>query len=289
VIGAGPGGMEYARVAASRGHEVTIWEQTDQPGGQLFLAAAPPGRKDFLNLATYLANACKELGVDIQYGIKATSGNILSAVQDGKFNKVVIATGARPIMPPIPIEEGVKVVQAWDVLAGSSKTGKNVIIVGGGAVGVETALLLAESGTLDNETLRFLILQQAETANEIYRLLTQGNKQVTVLEMDKGIGRDIGRSTRWSMLADLKRHRVNCLDETKVLEVRRDGVLVESSGTQQVLPADTVILAVGSRPQNELYQALQGKVEDLSIIGDAAKPRKALAAIHDAYNLAKEL
>jgi len=289
VIGAGPGGMEYARVAASRGHKVTIWEETDQSGGQLSLAAAPPGRKDFLHIATYLANACKELGVEIQYDVKATSDNILSDVQAGKFNKVVIATGARPISPPMPIEEGVKVVQAWDVLAGRAKTGKNVIIVGGGAVGVETALLLAECGTLDNETLRFLILQQAETPNEIYRLLTQGNKQITVLEMAKGIGRDIGRSTRWSMMADLKRHWVNCLDETKVLEVRRDGVLVDRAGTQQVLPADTVILAVGSRPQNELYQTLLGKVEDLSIIGDAAKPRKALDAIHDAYNAAKEL
>lgn len=286
VIGAGPAGMEYARAAASRGHKVTIWEETDQPGGQLALAAAPPGRKDFLYLATYLANACKELGVVIQYGVKATSENVLSAVREGNFSRVVIATGARPITPPIPIEEGVEVVQAWDVLAGRCKTGKNVIIVGGGAVGVETALLLAQSGTLDNETLRFLMLQQAETEHEIYRLLTQGSKKITVLEMVKGIGRDIGRSTRWSMLADLKRHRVNCLDETKVLEVRRDGVLVEYIGTKQVLPADTVILAVGSHSQNELYQALQGKVEDLIIIGDAAKPRKALDAIHDAYNLA---
>lgn len=107
--------------------------------------------------------------------------------------------------------------------------------------------------------------------------------------MAKGIGRDIGRSTRWSMMADLKRYRVNCMDETKVLEIQRDGVLAEFNGTKQVLPADTVILAVGSRPQNELYQALQGKIEDLTIIGDAAKPRKALDAIHDAYNLAREL
>jgi len=166
VIGAGPAGLEYARVVASRGHKVTIWEETDQPGGQLFLAAAPPVRKDFLHLATYLANACKNLEVEIQYSVKATSENILVAVKAEKFNKVVIATGACPISPNIPIEEGVKVVQAWDVLAGRSETGKNVIIVGGGSVGVETALLLAECGTLDNETLRFLILQQAETPSD---------------------------------------------------------------------------------------------------------------------------
>ena len=283
VIGAGAAGMELARVATLRGHKVTIWEESDKTGGQLALAAAPPGRKDFLNLGTYLANACLELGVSIQYNVKATPENILAAVQRGEFNRVVIATGARPITPPIKIEEGTEVLQAWDVLLGRKKTGQNVVIVGGGAVGVDTALLLAESGTIDNETLRFLMVQHAETDKELYRLATQGSKRITVLEMAKGIGRDIGPSTRWSMLADLKRYKVNCLDENKVLEIRSEGVLVEKAGEQQVLPADTVILAVGSCSQNELYAALQGKIELLSIIGDAAKPRKVLDAIHEAY------
>lgn len=284
VIGAGSAGMEFARVATVRGHKVTIWEESEQSGGQLNLAAIPPGRQDFLNLGTYLANACLELGVTIEYNLKATPENVLSAVQEGKFTRVVIATGARPISPPIPIEAGVEVLQAWDVLTGRSKTGENVIIVGGGAVGVDTALLLAECGTLDNDTLRFLMLQHAETEKELYRLLTQGSKKITVLEMVKGIGRDIGPSTRWSMMADLKRYKVNCIDETKVLEVRSDGVLVENGGSQKVIPADTVILAVGSRSNNELYLALQGNMEYLSIIGDAAHPRKALDAIHEAYS-----
>ena len=285
VIGAGSAGMEFARVASLRGHKVTIWEEAGQPGGQLALAAAPPGRKDFLYFRNYLANVCKALGVVIQYNVKATSEKILSAVQNGEFNRVVIATGARPITPSIKIEEGVEVLQAWDVLLGRKRTGQNVIIVGGGAVGVDTALLLAESGTIDNDTLRFLIVQQAETDQELHRLLTQGNKKITVLEMAKGIGRDIGPSTRWSMLADLQRYKVNCLDKHTVLEIRSDGVLVESASdnTQKVIPADTVVLAIGSRSQNELYNALQDKIENLSVIGDAAKPRKVLDAVHEAY------
>ncbi|KJR45992.1 2,4-dienoyl-CoA reductase [NADPH] [Desulfosporosinus sp. I2] len=283
VIGAGSAGLEFSRIATLRGHKVTIWEASDKTGGQLALAGAPPGRRDFLYFGTYLANICLELGVTIDYNIMATPEKVLSAVQNGEFDRVVIATGARPITPPIKIEAGTEVLQAWDVLLGHKKTGKNVIIVGGGAVGVDTALLLAESGTLDNESLRFLLVQQAETDKELYRLATQGTKRITVLEMAKGIGRDIGPSTRWSMLADLKRYRVNCLEENKVLEIRSDGVLVESDGVQKVLPADTVILAVGSSSQNELYSALQGKLESLSIIGDAVKPRKVLDAIHEAY------
>ncbi|HBW36807.1 FAD-dependent oxidoreductase [Desulfosporosinus sp. BICA1-9] len=283
VIGAGAAGLEFARVATLKGHKVTIWEESDKTGGQLALAAAPPGRQDFLYFGTYLANICQDLGVIIQYNVKATPEKILSAVQNGEFTRVVIATGARPITPLIKIEPGTQVLQAWDVLLGRQITGQNVIIVGGGAVGVDTALLLAESGTIDNQTLRFLLLQQAETDQEIYRLATQGSKKITVLEMGKGIGRDIGPSTRWSMLADLKRYRVNCLEDNKVLEIRADGVLVENAGEQRVIPADTVILAVGSCSQNELYTALQGKIESLSIIGDAAKPRKVLDAIHEAY------
>ncbi|HBP65133.1 MAG TPA: NADH:flavin oxidoreductase [Desulfosporosinus sp.] len=284
VIGAGAAGMEFARVSTVRGHTVTIWEESERSGGQLNLAAAPPGRKDFLRLGTYLANACQQLGVTIQYNVKATPENILSAVEEGKFDRVVIATGARPITPSIPLEEGVEVLQAWDVLAGSRKTGQNIVIVGGGAVGVETALLLAEAGTLDNGTLRFLMLQHAETGKELFQLITQGSKKITVLEMVKGIGRDIGPSTRWSMLADLKRHNIDCLDETTVLEVRSDGVLVRSAGSQIIVPADTVIFAVGSYSRNDLYLALQGKVEYLSSIGDAVRPRKALDAIHEAYS-----
>src|SRR5680860_1330204 len=289
VIGAGSAGMEFARVTTARGHKVTIWEERDQSGGQLNLAAIPPGRQDFLNFQTYLVNACLEQGVTIEYKVKATQENVLTAVQVGKFTRVVIATGARPISPPIPIEAGVEVLQAWDVLTGRSKTRENVIIVGGGAVGVDTALFLAECGTINNDTLRFLMLQHAETEKELYRLLTQGSKNITVLEMVKGIGRDIGPSTRWSMLADLKRYKVNCLDETKVLEVRSDGVLVENAGSQKVIPADTVILAVGSRSNNELYLTLQGKLESIGIIGDAAKPRKVLDAIHEAYSEAVKI
>ncbi|WP_407309209.1 FAD-dependent oxidoreductase [Desulfosporosinus sp. SB140] len=283
VIGAGVSGLEYARVAALRGHMVTIWEEQQEPGGQLTLAAAPPGRKDFLYLGKYLEKACLQLGVTIHYGITATPESIITAVEEGVFDKVVVATGSYPIIPSIPNQGTIKILQAWNVLKGHEKTGSNILIVGGGAVGVETALYLAEASTLDNETLRFLMLEHAESEKELYRLLTQGNKKITILEMAKGIGRDIGPSTRWSMLADLKRYGVKCLDETKVAEVSSDGVLVEGAGGQNLLPADTVIFAIGSRSRNELYLALEGRVKELIIIGDAVNPRKALDAIHNAY------
>ncbi|AFM41307.1 NADH:flavin oxidoreductase [Desulfosporosinus acidiphilus SJ4] len=287
VIGAGAAGLEYARVSSLRGHHVTVWEETREPGGQLSLAAAPPGRKDFLYLGKYLETVCLQQGVRITYDVKATPEKIMEEINKGTFDKVIIATGSCPISPSIPNRGNMKILQAWDVLAGVETSGQNIIIVGGGAVGVETALYLAEARTLDSETLRFLMLQHAESDKELYHLLTQSNRKITILEMAKGIGRDIGPSTRWSMLADLKRYGVKALDQTKVLEITADGVIAESAGIQNLIPADTVIFAVGSRSQNELYLALKGKIENLKLIGDAVNPRKALDAIHNAYEEAR--
>ncbi|MBF7084314.1 FAD-dependent oxidoreductase [Desulfallas sp. Bu1-1] len=284
VIGAGVAGLEYARVAATRGHQVTIWEENTQPGGQVLVASAPPGRQDFLRLKDYLVNACRSLNIEICFGKKATADNVLAEVKAGVFDRVVVATGAKPIAPPIPVEEGVLVVQAWDVLKNQAKTGSNVVIVGGGAVGVETALYLAEIGTIDASTLRHLMIYQAEKPEELYRLLTQGIKHITVVEMVKGIGKDIGPSSRWSMLALLRKFNVKTMDQTKVVAIKQDGVLVETAQGQELIPADTVVLAVGSRSDNKLYEELKGQIDKLVLIGDARKPRKMLDAIREAYD-----
>ncbi|MCL6477564.1 MAG: FAD-dependent oxidoreductase [Peptococcaceae bacterium] len=284
VVGAGVSGMEYARVAAMRGHRVTIWEESMEPGGQVLLAAAPPGRRDFLRLRDYLVHACRDLKVELIYGKKATADNVPAAVSADAFDRVVIATGARPVAVPVPVEDGAFVVQAWDVLRNRVKTGSRVVIVGGGAVGVETALLLAGAGTIDAETLRFLMLHQAEKPEELYRLLTQGSKEITVLEMAKGIGKDIGPSTRWSMMAKLRQFNVKTMDQARVVAIKRDGVMVEKPEGQELIPADTVVLAVGSRSNNELYTELEDKIEKISLIGDAFKPRKMQDAVREAYD-----
>lgn len=282
VVGAGPAGMEFARLAARRGHRVTIWEKKGYSGGQLNLAAIPPGRADFFNLDTYLLNSCMDLGVKFEYNVKATEERILAAVQDGRFSRVVIAAGAHPQEVDFPLDSNAEVVQAWDVLAGRVTVGENVVVIGGGAVGVGTALLLAQYGTLDYEIMHFLYLQKAEPEEELHRLVTNGSKKITLVDMER-IGRDIGVTTRSPMLADLKRFKVKSMPKTTVLEVTKEGVVVEKDGEKSVLPADTVVLAVGSASNNELYLALENKVKKLNVIGDAAKPGKAMNAIHLAY------
>lgn len=291
VVGSGPAGLEFARVASLHGHAVTVWEKSTQLGGQLNLAAAPPDRQDFNRFTNYLVQACEAQGVKIYTSQEATAENLLESLAKEGFTDLVLATGAKPMNPPFPVEEGAFLLQAWDVLSGK-ETGNQVVIIGGGSVGVETALYLASQGTLDAETLRFLMVNQAESTETLAKLLFQGRKQVTLVEMAKGVGRDLGSSTRWAMLADLKRHGVKVLTNTMVKAVRAEGVLVQGPEGEHLISGDTVVSAIGSVTNQELLKALQDKLPDqvtLHQIGDAVKPAKVLDAVHAAYKAATQL
>lgn len=291
VVGAGVAGLEFARVASKAGHEVTVWEKSSELGGQLNLAATPPGRQDFHRFTEYLAQACEKQGVNILTGQEANLENVQDAVSKEGYTQVVIATGAVPMCPPFPLEDGASLVQAWDVLTGL-ETGKNVVVVGGGSVGVETAIHLASQGTIDAETLKFLIVNQAENQEMLAKLLFRGRKQVSIVEMDKGVGRDMGPSTRWSMIADLKRHGIKVHTHTKVKEVRKDGVLAEGSEGEVLISGDTVVCAIGSQANQELYLTLKDKLPpqvNIQMIGDATKPAKVLDAVKAAYDAAHKI
>lgn len=291
VVGAGPAGLEFARVASLHGHEVTVWEKSDRLGGQLNLAAAPTDRQDFNRFTKYLVNVCEAQGVMIYTNQEATTEKVLEGIEKEGFTDIVMATGALPMKPPFPVEEGTSITQAWDVLAGK-KTGNNVVIIGGGSVGVETALYLAGQGTLDAETLRFLIVNQAESPETLAKLLFQGRNRITLIEMAKHVGKDLGSSTRWSMLADLKRHKVKVLTNTVVKEVRADGVLVEGPEGESLVPGDTIIAAIGSVSNQALAKELKDKLPQnvtLHQIGDINKPAKVMDAVQAAYNAALKL
>ncbi|MFY9114673.1 MAG: FAD-dependent oxidoreductase, partial [Dethiobacteria bacterium] len=221
VVGGGIAGMEAARVSAMRGHKVTIWEKSSRLGGQIHLAAAPPGRDGFLDLITYLINEIKELGVKIVLHREADADSIIKEHAD----VVILATGAEAIKPDIPGINQNHVIMAADVLMGNINTGKKVVVVGGGAVGVETALYLSQKGALSAESLKFLLLTHAEKPEDLYNMAVKGHKDVTVMEMGEGIGRDIGISTRWTLLDDLKRSEVKIMETTLVNEITAKGVI----------------------------------------------------------------
>ncbi len=285
VVGGGPAGMETAYRAASRGHQVTLWEKGESLGGNLRYAAMPPGKDDFISLLHFYENQLPRNGVRVLLNREASAEEIIAEDAD----VVILATGARGAQPPFPVKEGSAVVSALAVLDGTVIPGKRVVVIGGGSVGCETAVTVAKMGTISAETVKFLLENDAETPDKIKELLNRGTREVTLVELEKGIGRDIGISTRWIVLKCIKRLGIRVLDQFAVKEVNREGVLVEKTGEEILLPADTVVLAVGAVANNELAGQLEGKVKALHVIGDALKPRKITEAVREGFDLAQAL
>jgi 2,4-dienoyl-CoA reductase (NADPH2) len=275
VIGGGPAGMEAARVAALRGHEVCLYEKCASLGGQLPLAAAPPGRKEFLSFVRYLETQLRKLQAAVHTGVEVT----LEDIERESPDAVILATGAEPLIPDIKGVDRPNVVLAWDVLSGKVDAGREVVIIGGGAVGLETSFLLAGKGTLDADTLYFLMFHQAESRETLHNLLYHGLKKITVLEMLEKVGQDIGPTTRWALIQDLSRLGVNMVTEARAEEIADNGVLVERAGKKAWIQADTVVLAAGAKPVNFLYEQVKSRFKEVYLIGDAKSPRNALEAV----------
>ena len=255
VIGGGLAGLEAAMVAAKRGHRVVLYEKEEKLGGQWRLAAVPPHKANFLRFLHWLIAQAEKTGVQIKSGVLAG----MDLIQKQHPDVVVLATGARPIKPSIPGLTGA--VSAWDVLGGRCPVGSTVVIVGGNSVGLETAHLLAEQG-----------------------------KDVTVLEMQQKIGIEMAPTVRWHLLKHLEAAGVQILHSMRLIEVNSQGLVVEKNGERESLPLpDDIVYAVGSRSENELWPVVEDMVDEVHLIGDAARPRSALEAVREGWEVGSKI
>jgi 2,4-dienoyl-CoA reductase (NADPH2) len=250
VAGGGPAGMSAAAAAADRGHAVVLFERGARLGGQLHLAGAPPGRAELAGLADDLARQLELRGVRVELGREVDAG-----VLDGERpDALVLATGAEPAVPPIPGAGLPHVVQAAAVLRGGAGATGRAAVVGGGAVGVETALFLAEHGA-----------------------------HVTIVELTRDLGRNLGRSTRWTMLQELERRGVETRTRARVLEITEAGLRVDVDGSVEEILADAVVLAVGARPHDPVQPLARERGIPFRVVGDAGGVGTALDAIHQGF------
>jgi len=255
VVGGGPGGMEAARVAALRGHQVTLWEKGNALGGNLIPASVPDFKQDYRRLIDYLVTQVKKLGVTIELGKKATP----RLIQAMKPDVVFIATGGISIIPEIPGVDKEKVVTAIDLLLGRKEAGKSVVIIGGGVVGSETALYLAQKG-----------------------------KKVTIVARSDSIAHDLYEDNHLHLSKLLVEADVEILTGTNVLEITDDGVTIaDKHGKTSTLKADTVVLARGLKSDENLREALKDKVPEIYTIGDCVEPRIVMNAIWEAFRTAR--
>lgn len=285
VVGGGPAGLSAALAAHERGHRVTLFEMSSRLGGQLHLAAAPPGRSEFAVLARDLARQVEVAAIPTVFNCPVDEAQIRDEAPDA----VILATGANPLSPPIPGSDLPHVVQAWDVLAEQAVTGQQVAIIGGGAVGVETALFLAEKGTLSAEGVKFLLVNRAEDPETLFEMATRGTRQVTLVEMLDKVGKDIGKSTRWGMMQQLSRIGVTTITRATVVEINPDGLKVEKDSRVETILADTVVIAAGAASYNPLQDVVESLGIAFRVAGDAGKVALAFDAVHQGYRAGMEI
>ncbi len=256
VVGGGPAGMEAAQLATLRGHQVTLCEKASSLGGQLTTAQIPPYKKEIGELSRYLAGQVDKAGVQVRLGCKSTP----QIVAQEKPDAVVIASGSSPLTPDIPGVKGPNVVSALDVLLGTP-VGQNVVVLGGELVGCETADYLAAHG-----------------------------KKVTVTRRGAEMALNMSERNRASLLNRLRKQGVTLMPAVKYKEITNKGLVVTTKGGQrQTIKADTIVLAAGAVPNNQLAEELNGKVTELYVIGDCLEPRRILEAISDGTRVGLEL
>ncbi|MBW1893641.1 MAG: FAD-dependent oxidoreductase [Deltaproteobacteria bacterium] len=284
VVGGGPGGMEAARVLALRGHRVTLFEKSRKLGGQVNLAAIPPEREEFVNAVAYFSNEMKRLNIRVELGKEADIDVLKNETPDA----VVIATGGTPIRPDIPGIDGKNVVYASDVLERRVEVGESAVVVCGGAIGCETALFIAKQGTITPEAAVFLATRGAMDAESAIRLTQQG-KKVIVFEMLDKIGRDIGRTSRWTIIQSLRLHDVEMHSFAEVIRITESGVVYMQDGEERKVGADTVVIAAGTQPETALFEAAKDIVPEIYRVGDCIEPRMIMDAVHEAAEVGRKI
>jgi 2,4-dienoyl-CoA reductase-like NADH-dependent reductase (Old Yellow Enzyme family)/thioredoxin reductase len=257
VVGGGPAGLKTAEVAAERGHRVTLFEEKKNLGGQFALAAIPPGKQVLNEFTRQLIGRTQRLPLELRLG-KSFDETFL---EKEKPDVLVLATGANPAPPPLEGLGSHPVLSPGEALSSPEKLGRKVLIIGGGGIGAETADFLSEQG-----------------------------KDVTLVEMREGIALDLVGHLQHFLNKRLEDKNVRVLTSTEVLRFEPSGVWVEDSGGRRKLEGfDSVVAAVAAKPNNELASSLKGKVAEIFVIGDAARPREVLEALLEAEETALKI
>ncbi|WP_223385096.1 bilirubin reductase, long form [Faecalibacterium prausnitzii] len=258
VLGGGPAGLEAARVAALRGHDVTLFEKTTSLGGQLNIACVPPRKEEMRRAAQDLIRAVCNAGVHLCMGQTRTAEQL----KEAGFEAVINAVGAHSAAPRIPGFDGVNVADAWKVLAGEQQVYGTVAVIGGGMVGCETAEYLAARGC-----------------------------KVSVIEMMDKIAAGESTTILPTLLENYKTYGVEQYPSHKVKEFRMDAVVCENKdGAEVTIPCDYIVLAMGARSNEFDAAALEAANIPVYSIGDAAgKAADISNAIRTGYDTACQL
>ena len=245
IAGGGPGGMQCAITAAERGHEVILCEKSAALGGALKAERGIPFKKDLYGFIAVKQLQMEKVGVEIRLNTEVTEELVRKILPEA----LVLAVGSEPLIPPVPGIDGANVVMSDDLSDSMSLIGQNVIILGGGLVGCETAVHLAQNG-----------------------------KNVTVIELREEVAIDANPRHR-PMLLEKLRESVTCLISTRALRVVSGGLVCETPSGEKLFPADTVICAAGRRARRDIADSLRDCAPYVTELGDCVKPANVAGAV----------
>lgn len=293
VVGAGPAGLAFACYAAERGHQVSLFDQASEIGGQFNFAKQIPGKEEFHETLRYFAKRLEKCGVELYLGQRQSAESLLG----GGFDEVILATGIRPRSPNIPGIEHPKVMNYLDVLRDHKPVGQKVAVIGAGGIGFDVAEYLvekkADSGTdghRDHWLKEWGIDKQlGERGGLITPEIDAPERQVWLLQRKESkVGDGLGKTTGWIHRTVLKNRKVQMLSGVQYLRIDDDGLHIQVGETRQCLPVDQVIICAGQEPLKELQAGLQAAGKPVHIIGgaDVAAELDAKRAIRQGAELA---
>jgi 2,4-dienoyl-CoA reductase-like NADH-dependent reductase (Old Yellow Enzyme family)/thioredoxin reductase len=263
VIGGGPGGLEAARVAALRGHDVTLVEKDAQLGGKLRFIALCADNEPFGAFLEWEVRQCRTAGVTFELEKEATD----QTIRESNADIVILATGAPSrIVPDFPGITKAHVVKPEDLLRGNVPVGKNVVILGGNRIGVDIAYTIMKKGLAE----KVAIIEEKSVPSIGYDMEVLNMAMLT--------------------MCLLPRMGVRALTNTQVEEIGDKNItVIDPEGKKQKIDADTVVLSMGYHPNMALYESLQGMVKVLYAVGDCKRPRSVRDAIHGAAFVARQI
>ncbi len=296
IVGAGPAGLSTAMTAAQRGHDVTLFDRSDEIGGQLNMAKQVPGKEEFWGLVDWYRTMMTDLGVKVELGREVGADDLTG------FDEVVIATGVIPRDPQIPGQDRDNVLSYIDVLRGKAPVGKSVAVIGAGGIGFDVSEFLLEEGHSPTTDLPLWMKEWGVTDPAEHRsgLAPEGPqpakpaREVTLLQRKKQAhGKGLGKTTGWIHRATLKMKDVNFVGGVNYERIDDDGLLVsfgEERSDPQVIAADTFVMCAGQVSERSLADALIERGITPHVIGgaDVAAELDAKRAIDQGTRLAAE-
>lgn len=270
VVGAGPAGLAFAVNAASRGHQVTLFDGHREIGGQFNIAKQIPGKEEFYETLRYYRRMLDLTGVALRLETLATADDLLA------FDEVILATGIAPRMPDIVGIEHSKVLSYLDVLRDKAPVGEKVAIIGCGGIGFDTAMYLSQSGIASSQNIGEFCaewgidttLQAAGGLRPEGMQLAKSPRQIVMLQRKASKpGDGLGKTTGWIHRATLLARGVKMIPGVSYQRIDDNGLHVTIGGESQVLNVDHVIICAGQDPRRELADPLQAAGKTVHLIG----------------------